>query len=68
MTLSRSSSTQRNPLNPVRSSQKDTSGLTIFLEKGALRFKPCSDSMIRVLYSPAHEFPRVANYLVIKSN
>jgi hypothetical protein len=38
------------------------------LEKGALRFKPCSDSMIRVLYSPAHEFPRVANYLVIKSN
>jgi len=37
--LGPSSSAQRNLLNPVRSSQKDASGLTIVLEKGALRFR-----------------------------
>jgi alpha-D-xyloside xylohydrolase len=58
---------QWNPLNPVQSSEKDTVGLTIFLERGALRFQVCTDSMIRVLYSPQHEFPRVAEYVVIKS-
>jgi hypothetical protein len=42
--------------------------LTIFLEKGVLRFEVCSDSMIRVLYSPGHEFPQVANYVVVKSD
>jgi len=68
MTLSPSSSAQWNPLNPVRSSQKDTSGLTIFLEKGVLRFEVCSDSMIRVLYSPGREFPQAANYVVVKSD
>jgi hypothetical protein len=46
MTLPRSSSAQGNPLNPVRSSQKDTSGLTILLEKGVLRCKVCSYLMI----------------------
>jgi hypothetical protein len=38
------------------------------LAKGALRFEVCSDSMIRVLYSPSHEFPKIAGYVVIKSN
>jgi hypothetical protein len=38
------------------------------LEKGALRFEVCSDSMIRVLYSPSHEFPKIAGYVVSKSN
>ena len=52
----------------MRSSQKDASGLTIVLEKGALRFEVCSDRMIRVLYSPSHEFPKIAGYVVIKSN
>jgi hypothetical protein len=61
-------SAQRNPLNPVRPSQKDAPGLTIVLEKGALRFEVCSDSMIRVLYSPSHEFSKIAGYVVIKSN
>ena len=61
------SAAQWNPLNPVQSSQTDTVGLTIFLERGALRFQVCTDSMIRVLYSPQHEFPRVTEYVVIKS-
>jgi len=54
-------------LNPVHSSQKDASGLTIFLAKGALRFQVCTDSMVRVLYSPRRDFPKVAEYVVIKS-
>jgi hypothetical protein len=45
MILTRFSS-QPNLLNPVRSSQKDTSGWTVFLEKDALRFKVCSYLMI----------------------
>jgi hypothetical protein len=63
-----SSSAQRNPLNPVRSSQKDASGLTSVLKKSALRFEVCSDSRIRVLYSPSHEVPKIAGRVVIKSN
>src|SRR5215468_10775773 len=61
------SAAQWNLLNPVQSSQKDAEGLTIFLERGALRFQVCTDSMIRILYSPQREFPHVAEYVVIKS-
>jgi hypothetical protein len=42
--------------------------LTIFLEKGALRCKVCSDLMIRVFYSPGQEFPGIADYVVINSD
>jgi len=62
------SAAQWNPLNPVQSLQKDADGLTIFLERGALRFQVCTDSMIRILYSPQREFPHVAEYVVIKSD
>ena len=58
---------QWNPLNPVKSSEKDAGGLTLFLEHGALRLEVLSDSIIRVLYSPEREFPRVAEYVVIKT-
>ena len=63
-----SSAAQWNPVNPVQSSQKDVDGLTIILERGALRFQVCTDSLIRVLYSPQREFPHVAEYVVIKSD
>jgi alpha-D-xyloside xylohydrolase len=58
---------QWNPLNPVQSVEKNADGVTLVLEKGALRFQVCSDSMLRVLYSAQREFPRVAEYVVIKS-
>src|SRR6267142_474445 len=61
------SQAQWNPLNPVRSVQKNSDGVTLLLEKGALRFQVCTDVMVRVLYSPQSEFPRVAEYVVIKS-
>jgi alpha-D-xyloside xylohydrolase len=61
-------SAQWNPLNPVQSWQTDLAGVTFVLERGALRFQVCSDSMIRVLYSPQHEFPHVVEYVVIKAD
>jgi len=66
--FSSSSAAQWNPPNAVRSSQNDPYGLTVFLEKGALRFQVCTDSIIRVLYSPGRDFPKVADYVVIKSD
>src|SRR5258708_25806413 len=55
------------PLNPIRSVQQKPDGVTLLLEKGALRFQVCTDAMVRVLYSPEREFPKVAEYVVIKS-
>jgi alpha-D-xyloside xylohydrolase len=60
-------SAQWNPLNPVHSIQKDAKGLTLRLEKGALRFEVCSDWMVRVRFAPENEFPKVTEYVVIKS-
>ena len=61
------SSAQWDPLNPVQSVRKDADGATLFLQKGALRFQVCSDAMVRVLFSAEREFPKVAEYVVIKS-
>jgi alpha-D-xyloside xylohydrolase len=58
---------QWNPLNPVKSLDRDEAGVTLNLEHGALRFQVCSETMIRVLYSPQREFPHVAEYVVIKT-
>src|SRR5215467_9617250 len=66
--LSPSAAAQWNLLNPVRSFQKDAKGLTLRLERGALRFQVCNDSVLRVLYAPAQEFPTVAEYVVIKND
>src|SRR5215467_12544022 len=59
---------QWNPLNPVQSWQENADGLSIFLERGALHFQVCGDSMVRVLYSPRRDFPEVREYVVIKND
>jgi len=58
---------QWNPLNPVHSIRRNADGLTVFLESGALRFRVCTDSIVRVLYSPERDFPAVAEYVVSKT-
>ncbi len=58
---------QWNPLNPVQSVQKDAHSVSLILGNGALRFQVCTDAMVRVLFSAEHEFPRVTEYVVIKS-
>jgi alpha-D-xyloside xylohydrolase len=62
-----SSTAQWNPLNSVETIQKNADGATIFLKNGALRFQVCTDSTVRVLFSPERRFPKVAEYVVIKS-
>ena len=59
---------QWNPLNPVQSTRKNADGLTVFLESGALRLQICTDSIVRVLYSPQRDFPAVAEYVVSKTD
>jgi alpha-D-xyloside xylohydrolase len=66
--LGPASRAQWNPLNPVDSVQKNSDGATIFLKQGALRFQVCTDSIVRVLFSPERQFPKVAEYVVIKSD
>jgi alpha-D-xyloside xylohydrolase len=57
---------QWNPLNPVESAEKDPRGLTLALERGALRLEVCTDSVVRVLYSPERAFRFPAEYVVVK--
>src|SRR5215467_10896124 len=66
--LAISAEAQWNPRNPVRDLRKDSQGLTLDLERGALRFAVCSEAVVRVLYAPEAEFPRVREYVVTKSD
>ena len=65
--LSLSAAGQWNPLNPVTAVQNQPDGVIIALQKGALKLQVCSDSIIRVLYSPAQSFPQVVELVVIKA-
>src|SRR5215467_10350912 len=59
---------QWNPLNPVESTERNSDGLTIRLERGAIRLEIWTDQIIRVRYTPGREVPQVAEYVVIKDN
>src|SRR6266852_6309427 len=48
---------QWNPLNPVLSVQREPDGVQLTLRIGALKLQVCSDSIIRVRYSPGAVFP-----------
>ncbi|HXX23875.1 MAG TPA: TIM-barrel domain-containing protein [Terriglobia bacterium] len=59
---------QWNPLNPVTSVEKQSDGVVFRMEVGLLRLQICSDSIVRVLYTPTSSFPEVKHYAVIKTN
>ena len=59
---------QWNPLNPVVSVQKEPDGARFTLQKGDLRLQVCSDSIIRVRYSPGKSVPVHPDLVVIKSS
>jgi alpha-D-xyloside xylohydrolase len=59
---------QWNPLNPVLSVQKEPSGVQLTLQNGTLKLQVCSDSIIRVRYSPTTPFPTRPEFLVIKES
>ena len=53
--------------NPVTQVQKETDGLTLTMQTGTTRLRVCSDSIIRVTYSPAAAFPNRPDYVVVKT-
>jgi alpha-D-xyloside xylohydrolase len=56
------------PLNPVLSVQRESDGVQLTLQNGALKLQVCSDSIVRVRYSPTWPFPSRREFLVIKDN
>ena len=57
---------QWNPLNPVVSLERESGGVQLTLQYGALRLEVCSDSIIRVRYSPTTPFRARPEFVVIK--
>ena len=59
---------QWTPLNPVRNVQQQADGAVFTMGTGTLKIQVCSDSIIRVLYSPTASFPKRTDPVVIKEN
>jgi alpha-D-xyloside xylohydrolase len=66
--LASTATAQWNPLNPVKSDEKQTDGVVFRMQSGLLRLQVCSDSIVRVLYTPASSFSAVKHYAVIKTS
>jgi alpha-D-xyloside xylohydrolase len=59
---------QWNPQNAVERVEKQPDGVLLRMQTGLLRLQVCSDSIIRVLYTPTSSFPEVKHYAVIKTS
>src|SRR5258708_7277734 len=59
---------QWNPLNPVLAVQRESDGVQLTLQNGAMKLQVRSDSIIRVRYSPTIPFPSRQEFLVIKDS
>ena len=57
---------QWNELNPVTDVRKEADGVLFTMKTGAMKLQVCSDSIVRVLYSPTMSFPDPPDYVVIK--
>jgi alpha-D-xyloside xylohydrolase len=57
---------QWTPMNPVKSVQQQADGALFELSSGFLKIEVCSDTVIRVLYSPTSSFSHKPEYAVIK--
>jgi alpha-D-xyloside xylohydrolase len=57
---------QWTPMNPIRKVQQETDGLVVSMGTGTLKLQVCSDSVIRILYSPTNSFPAKTDYVVLK--
>ena len=51
---------------PVRSAQKDASGVTMRLESGVLRLEVCDDRTIHVICGPTDRLPEKNGFVVIR--
>ena len=61
-------SAQWAPLNPVQSFQNGSGGVEFKMASGTLKLLVCSDSIIRVLYSPTNSFADRPDYLITKKD
>src|SRR5258705_10744076 len=59
---------QWTPMNPVRKVQQEADGVLFTMGTGTLKVQVCSDSIIRVLYSPTATFPKRTDFVVIKDS
>jgi alpha-D-xyloside xylohydrolase len=59
---------QWNPLNPVTSVKQQADGVVLAMKSGTLRLLVCSDSIVRVTYSPGGNIPDTPQYVVNKRN
>src|SRR6201987_4729159 len=59
---------QWTPMNPVGRCQQEADGVLFTMGTGTLKLQVCSDSIIRVLYSPTATFPKRTDFVVIKDS
>jgi alpha-D-xyloside xylohydrolase len=59
---------QWNPLNPVKSVKQQPDGAFFEMQTGMLRVQVCTDSIVRVTYSPTPFFPDTKDYVVTKES
>lgn len=55
-------------LNPMTSVQKQADGVLFQMKTGATKLQVCSDSIVRVLYSPTGKFSDAPDYVVTKKD
>ena len=55
-------------MNPVTAVQQQADGVVFTQASGTLKVQVCSDSVIRVLYSPTLSFPTRPDFVVLKQN
>ncbi|MGD0130010.1 MAG: glycoside hydrolase family 31 protein [Terriglobia bacterium] len=66
--LASTAAAQWSPLNPVKSEEKQPDGILLRMQAGLLRLQVCTDSIVRILYTPTPSFPKVKHYAVIKTS
>jgi alpha-D-xyloside xylohydrolase len=68
LVLATSVNAQWNPLNPVTGVQQQPDGVLFTMQSGVMRVEVCTDSIIRVVYSPTSSFPNLPDYVVTKTS
>ena len=56
------------PLNPVVGVQKQSDGAVFQMQSGVLRLQVCTDSIVRVRYSPTAAIPEKTDYVVTRKS
>ncbi len=59
-------SAQWTPRNPVTAVKQESDGVVLTMQTGTLKVTPCSDSIVRVLYSPTASFAQHPDFVITK--